>query len=404
MAGIGYGILRVEKIKLADGGGLRGRAMHDFRQFKGYGDTSSNEYEGCQTYEELRKKAGDRWATLTGKPRSDAVGMLEVMVTTTAGHLPKEREEEFFASVRREVEQWYGAENVLAMAVHRDETTPHCHIFVAPIERKAVKKNRLSKEEKERVEAGEGWPTSDKVQLNAKKLLDGKESLSRLQTNFHVHVFRAFGLERGEISVNDEEKKKNVRSNLKKKEHLIDTLLDDVKDRQHTLTQQETNFIMKESQVKKRDEAVAAREAKVLDRENAVKAREEAATARETALEGKLEHIVTQNEALEKRKAALDKKEADLKEKARAFYAEFEGFQNFNIGEYVRLADSPARTAAEAFLNSGMKGNWEDEKKFRGNVKTAFSDFDSLIERIKKVLYALTHPNVMKTQRIGIGR
>ena len=397
MAGIGYGILRVEKIKLADGGGLRGRAMHDFRQFKGYGDTSSNEYEGCRTYEELRKKAGERWATLTGKPRSDAVGMLEVMVTTTAGHLPKEREEEFFVSVRREVEQWYGAENVLAMAVHRDETTPHCHIFVAPIERKAVKKNRLSKEEKRRVDAGEGWPTSDKVQLNAKKLLDGKESLSRLQTNFHAHVFRAFGLERGEISVNDEEKKKNVRSNLKKKEHLIDTLLDDVKDRQHTLTQQETNFIMKESQVKKRDEAVAAREAKVLDRENAVKAREEAVTARETALEGKLEHIVTQNEA-------LDKKEADLKEKERAFYADFEGFQNFNIGEYVRLADSPARTAAEAFLNSGMKSSWEDEKKFRGNVKTAFSDFDSFIERVKKALYALTHPNVTKTQRIGIER
>ena len=292
MAGIGYGILRVEKIKLADGGGLRGRAMHDFRQFKGYGDTSSNEYEGCRTYEELRKKAGDRWATLTGKPRSDAVGTLEVMVTTTAGHLPKEREEEFFASVRREVEQWYGAENVLAMAVHRDETTPHCHIFVTPITRKAVKKNRLNKEEKKRVEAGEDWPTSEKVQLNAKKLLDGKESLSRLQTNFHAHVFMAFGLERGEISVNDEEKKRNVRSNLRRKEELI---------------------IMKESQVKKRDEAVAAREAKVLDRENAVKAREEAATARETALEGKLEHIVTKNKALEERKAALDNKEADLK-------------------------------------------------------------------------------------------
>lgn len=390
MAGIGYGILRVEKIKLADGGGLRGRAMHDFRQFKGYGDTSSNEYEGCRTYEELRKKAGDRWATLTGKPRSDAVGMLEVMVTTTAGHLPKEREAEFFASVRREVEQWYGAENVLAMAVHRDETTPHCHIFVAPIERKAVKKNRLSKEEKERVEAGEDWPTSEKVQLNAKKLLDGKESLSRLQTNFHAHVFMEFGLERGEISVHDEEKKRNVRSNLRRKEELLDKQLDDVKDRQHTLTQQETNFIMKESQV--------------LDRENAVKAREEAATAREKAIEGKLCHIVAQNKALDERKAALDKQEADLREEKKAFYADLEEFKNFNVGDYVRLADSPARTAAEEFLCSGAKGSWDEERKFRKNVKAAFSDFDGLLAKFKKLLYVLTHPSVTKTQHVGIER
>jgi hypothetical protein len=161
---------------------------------------------------------------------------------------------------------------------------------------------------------------------------------------------------------------------------------------------------MKESQVKKRDEAVAAREAKVLDRENAIKAREEAATARETALEGKLKYIVTQNKALEERKAALDKKEADLKEKARAFYADFENFQNFNVGDYARLANSPARNAAEAFLHSGVKGTWDEEQKFRGNVKTAFSDFDSFLERVKKALYALTHPNVTRTQHIGIER
>lgn len=218
-----YGILRVEKIKLADGGGLRGRAMHDFRQFKSSQNerTHTNQYEGCKSYDELRAKADAMWATLDGKPRSDAVGLLEVMVTTTAGGIPEGKEDAFFADVRKEVEGWYGPENILAMAIHRDETTPHCHLFVMPITRKSVKKNRLSKEEKSMVAAGGEWPSLVKLRLDTKKLLNGRESLSALQTSFHSHVFKKYGLERGEPHIDGEKKKHNIRSSLKLKEKAL---------------------------------------------------------------------------------------------------------------------------------------------------------------------------------------
>ncbi len=211
-----YGILRVEKIKLSDGGGLRGRAMHDFRQFSNVTkmfdrkETALNEYVGCRNYEELITKARENWGKCT-RTRSDAVGMLEVVVTTTSGALQKEEEGDFFRDVLTEVESWYGSDNVLGMAIHRDETTPHCHIFLTPIEEKICHKTRVSAESKGYFEYV--------TQLNAKKICGGRAALSSLQDKFHKNVFSKYGLKRGESVGN--EKKKNVRSSLKAKEQAL---------------------------------------------------------------------------------------------------------------------------------------------------------------------------------------
>lgn len=289
-----YGILRVEKIKLSDGGGLRGRALHNFREFESSKNTfepeltAKNEYVGAQSYEELRAAAAARWETLTDKPRSDAVGMLEVMVTTTAGALPERREQDFFESVRKEVASWYGEENVLAMAVHRDETTPHCHIFLTPIETKVVQKAHLSAKEKDIVQRkNSGQQLSEdeqsvyksvfkkKTSLNARKLMNGKKGLSALQTEFHQHVFSHFGLERGEIG--GDEPKKNVRSSLRIKARQLDEREAAVlADEEHNVSVSEQLISVSDeideraSALKRSESAVEARERALLEREKKI--------------------------------------------------------------------------------------------------------------------------------------
>lgn len=220
-----YGVLRVEKIKMSDGGGLRGRAMHDFREFPNSSQmfekskTITNEYEGATSYEELRNLATEKWSKLTGKPRSDAVGLLEAVVTFTPGSVPKEREKEFFALAKKEISSWYGSENVLAMCIHRDETTPHAHFFIVPMETVQERKKHLSDADKRLLRtSNEVSLYKSLTKLNAQKLLGGREKLSQLQTEFHKNVFSWFGLERGEIG----QTKKNKRSELSKEFELLE--------------------------------------------------------------------------------------------------------------------------------------------------------------------------------------
>lgn len=210
-----YGIMRVEKIKLSAGGELYGRAKHNFREFPNRSEmfepekTRQNEYIGAQNYNELRKMANERWGKLSGGTRSDAVGMLEVIFTTSAGALSKNQEQDFFQNCLEEVQSWYGAENVLSMQIHRDETTPHCHIFLTPIETVKIRKNRLSEAEK-RLPSDSPELFKVKTQLNAKRLLNGRSTLSALQTRCHENIFKKYGLERGEVGST----KKNVRSKI----------------------------------------------------------------------------------------------------------------------------------------------------------------------------------------------
>lgn len=212
-----YGILRVEKIKLADGGGLRRRATHDFRQNANVSKmfepkmTRTNEYLISSTYEEMIEKARERWSTLDRQPRSDAVGMLEVMITTTAEALSPMSEKDFFSDCLKEVSSWYGKENVVGMTIHRDETTPHCHVFITPISQKLIKPTRHK--------AGEIPVPTCENRLDCKKIISDKKSLVRLQNDFHKDVFSKYGLARGD---HEPDKKRNVRSDLRKRSERLD--------------------------------------------------------------------------------------------------------------------------------------------------------------------------------------
>lgn len=262
-----YGILRIEKIKLSDGGGLKGRALHNFRQFSNVSEkfdislTRHNEYLISKNYNELKQRFQERLATLTRKPRSDAVGMLEVVVTTTAGALEHQDEKAFFSDALKEVQSWYGADNVLAMAIHRDETTPHCHIFIAPIETKQVKKTRYK--------ANEQHVTVAKTSLNAFKITGGKEQLSKMQDRFHANVFSKYGLARGERVADTGITKHNTRSSLK----ILQTKLEEEKVR---LTDKETTL---EANEKLQHQALKQKEQELANKELQLKQKEQACDA-----------------------------------------------------------------------------------------------------------------------------
>ncbi len=212
-----YGILRVEKIKLADGGGLRRRATHDYRQNENVKKvfeprlTRTNEYLITSSYEQMIEKARQNWAKLDKTPRSDAVGMLEVMITTTSGALSPMSEKQFFEDCLKELSSWYGAENVVGMTIHRDETTPHCHAFITPISQKLLKPTRHKE--------GEKPVATMRTTLDAKKIISDRKSLVRLQNDFHKDVFSRYGLSRGD---HVPEKKRNVRSDLRKRSERLD--------------------------------------------------------------------------------------------------------------------------------------------------------------------------------------
>lgn len=212
-----YGIIRVEKIKVSDGGGLHGRTAHDLREFKNDFDkelSALNEYGGETSVKGIKQVLKEKWDNLPSKPRKDAVGALEVVCTTSEKALTAEQEKKFFADCKKELESWYGKENLISWQIHRDETTPHLHAIICPIEEKTQKVKRISSDLISKIANGEiEHPTNTQKILNCRKITGGRESLRKMQNNFYSNVFKNYDLDRGEVGST----KKNVRSSLKLK-------------------------------------------------------------------------------------------------------------------------------------------------------------------------------------------
>lgn len=194
--GMSYGILRIEKIKHSDGGGLLNRLKHTYREF---GKTS-----------ERSRKAFDKYKTLTDgiKCRSDSVGVIEVVLTSSKVKGWKSND---YRSYLRDALEWsenkFGSENYVGGELHVDEKVPHLHIFFACVQEKEIKKKQTADEREK------GTFRTEKVrQLNAKQWLNGKESLHFLQEDYFEKVSSKHGFERGESA--EITKRKNIRPTL----------------------------------------------------------------------------------------------------------------------------------------------------------------------------------------------
>ena len=111
---------------------------------------------------------------LKRKPRLDAVGLEDVIVSATGDFMlntDEETRQRYFSNALHFFQQYYGTENVMYCYCHMDESKPHIHIGIVPV-------------------------TAD-GRLSARDLFSPK-SLEKLQTDFHREVAQHYGLERGE--------------------------------------------------------------------------------------------------------------------------------------------------------------------------------------------------------------
>ena len=111
---------------------------------------------------------------LKKKPRSDAVGLEDIIISASADFmltLDATLREQYFTDSLHFFQQHYGKENVMYCQCHMDESNPHIHVGIVPV-------------------------TAD-GRLSAKCLFNPK-SLEQLQTDFHDNVAKFYGLERGQ--------------------------------------------------------------------------------------------------------------------------------------------------------------------------------------------------------------
>jgi hypothetical protein len=128
-----------------------------------------NEHQGGENPEAVRKAIAER---IPEKHRSNAVLCVEYLITASPEHFEKGQDgSAYFAAAVEWLKERHGAENVVATAIHRDETSPHLVAYVVPLDAQG--------------------------KLNARSFLGGKAALSAMQTDFAEKVGRAHGLERG---------------------------------------------------------------------------------------------------------------------------------------------------------------------------------------------------------------
>lgn len=172
-----YGVFRVQKIKCSNGGGLAKRLKHSTREFVADNIDKTrlklDEKIGAQTYYEAVEKIRKLWDKADTK-RSDSVGVLETLITTT-GKLPKGQEADFIFKSVEQLKKMYG-ENLVGYYVHRDEKETHIHAFSVPLETKEVEKKHLSADELQKLK---DKLSENKIAFQEVPKKPGKEADSR---------------------------------------------------------------------------------------------------------------------------------------------------------------------------------------------------------------------------------
>lgn len=180
-----YQQLHVGKVKLNGIGGIYNHHAHrDKVKSNGDIDLSRSELnysiEGL-TVDNLTHRVHQRIKDLKlkRKPRSDAVGLMDIVVGSSAEYMLTMEEEErqkYFADALHFFQKHYGVANVMYCQCHLDESNPHIHVGVMPV-------------------------TSD-GRLSAREMFN-PQTLEQLQTFFHCEVSSKYGLERGEHHAKD---------------------------------------------------------------------------------------------------------------------------------------------------------------------------------------------------------
>jgi cell division septum initiation protein DivIVA len=169
-----FAILRASKLKKKIQ--ISGSGSHTYRDIPPLNAdpklTRLNQHGQVHSAEELLSAISAR---LPASRRKDAVLAIEYLVGASPEWFTSQQRNagnDYFSDALRWIVQRHGEANVVGWAVHRDEGTPHLVCYVVPLD-----------------------PQTGR--LNASRWLDGRQKLSRMQTEFADAVGRRHGLERG---------------------------------------------------------------------------------------------------------------------------------------------------------------------------------------------------------------
>lgn len=178
---MGYGIIRVQKVKAAAVGSMqyhndRVPGEHSNEDIDPTRTPENKEYVAHGSYRAEVAERIERNRTGGRKVRKDAVVLCEGIATASPEFFEGKSRDEvmaYFDDVYEFVKGEAGEENLIHFTVHMDETTPHAHFGFTPIKDGAL-----------------SW----------KKFFDGKYALRAFQDRHWEQVGRKWGLERGEKS------------------------------------------------------------------------------------------------------------------------------------------------------------------------------------------------------------
>lgn len=219
------------------------------------------------------------------KYRHDAIRTLEYIVTASPEWFAANSDQQaalYFEAAVDWFQDEYGAENVVSAVVHRDETSPHMHILVVPVD-------------------------SVTGRLNAKQIFGGKGLLHRRQSSFADHMSE-FGVDRGKG--NPERKHTKVRdwyaghSKLDDREAALAARETAVAADVQKAANKEGNAATAYSLARKERSAAAYAQQQAADRESALEQREQALAVREHELSEKVAALQAAAQKFEQQKAA----------------------------------------------------------------------------------------------------
>jgi hypothetical protein len=175
-------ILRVAKLKGAGKAAASGEHLARLR-------ATPNADPSRRHLNERLAGSGDLWAdiqerldTLPTAPRRDAVHAVELLLSASPAYFADgdhARLQAWKTASLAWARDHFGAANVVAAVLHRDEETPHLHVVAVPIVEKTVA-DRAAPEPR----------------LCARDYTGGRYRLSRLQDSYHAAV-EHLGIERG---------------------------------------------------------------------------------------------------------------------------------------------------------------------------------------------------------------
>ena len=274
---MGFGIIRVEKIKAVDNGEVFGRAKHNLREGRSPDNVIEeksylNHIEGAKSAKEVWDKMREIHETVNVKIRPDAVGLLEVMITSSSDLPEKFNHKDYLESGREFVKNMYGAENVLNVSIHYDESVPHLHAFVVPIETK-IKTYRDGSKAKKR-------------SLSCQKYMGDKVKLHNFQEKFFSEVSSKFSLERG------------IEAEISRSKHKASTLYKEGKRQAEKALKLDT----KETELWEKDLNVNLKEESLSDTKQYLE-------IKKGELKMKMEELEEKEKALDKREMVISAKE-----------------------------------------------------------------------------------------------